>query len=262
MNICLVQELTTLGFSDRVAGAYVFTVSRPEVSAGDVAEKLSLTRQTAHDLMVSLVDRGLARMRREGNRRVFCAEHPMMIRKMFEEQRKMIESRVERFETLLPNFSALCLGNGAQPMIRCRDGIDGLLAFQREFDALQGETIQLFDHDTFSALDTRNSLEKVVVIPGEKRVRSVLLTNRIVDASRQRSSPDLRMIPHALVSAQGEMSVCEDRVLLLSYVNGISAIEIRSQVIADVCRATLELAWEMAGRVEEWTGGKTEGVKS
>ncbi len=228
MNTCLVQELTTLGFSDRVAGAYVFTVSRPEVSAGEVAEELSLTRQTAHDVMTSLVERGLARMRLEGKRRMFCAEHPMTIRKMFEEQRKIVESRVERFEALLPNFSALCLGSGAQPVIRCREGIEGLLACQREFDALQGETIQLFDHDTFSALDTQDTSEKVTVISEGKRVRSVLLTNRVADRSRQPLSSHFRMIPHALVSAQGEMSVCEDRVLLLSYVNGISVIEIRS----------------------------------
>lgn len=247
--MALIDELTTLGFSERVAEAYVFTVSRPEVSANEIASALSLTRQTAHDVMTSLVDRGLARTRSTGKRRTFCAEHPLAIRKMLEEQQRMIESRVERFESLLPTFSGLCLGSGSQLSVRHRTGIDGLLAFQREFDALQGETIQLFDHDTFSALDVSDAGERVTVIPSKKRVRSVVLTNRVMDYSRRSCSSDLRMIPHALVSAQGEMSVCEDRVLLLSYADGISAIEIRSQVIADVCRATLELAWAMAGKV-------------
>jgi len=38
-------------------------------------------------------------------------------------------------------------------------------------------------------------------------------------------------------------------VLLLSYQGGLIAIEIRLQTIADVCRASLELAWREAGRI-------------
>jgi hypothetical protein len=57
---------------------------------------------------------------------------------------------------------------------------------------------------------------------------------------------DVRCVSPAVVAATGEMSVCGDRILLFSYTTGIIAIEIRSQAIADTCRATLELAWKAA----------------
>ena len=75
-----------------------------------------------------------------------------------------------------------------------------------------------------------------------------MVTDRVVDFSDVPLA-ETRVVPPSVIAVAGEMSVCEDRVLLLSYQGGLIAIEIRSQTIADVCRASLELAWREAGRI-------------
>jgi len=172
----------------------------------------------------------------------------MKIRQLFEEKRKEDERRLERFDGLLPRLSALAvLGGDGCPVIRTARGIEGLGLFQREFEALSGDILQLFDFDVFSRLEqcrvTNEHRERIVT--AGKRVRSILVTDRLalptIDALFE-----LRCIPRGLISIPGEMSVCEDHVLLLSYENGISVVSLRSRALADVCRASLELAWKAA----------------
>lgn len=74
----------------------------------------------------------------------------------------------------------------------------------------------------------------------------------VLDGVSTTSVEDVRCIPRSVLSVDGEIRVRSDRVLFLSSARNPVAIEIRSQVIADVCRAALELAWHTAGKIEEW----------
>lgn len=248
MTSYLVAELATLGFPDRFAQAYVFVLQQGESSVKEIASALSLSRQTAHDVMTSLVEHGFVQAQKEKHRTWFIAQSPMKIRQLLEVKRKEGERRLAQFDVILPRLSALAaMGNDGSPVIRTVQGIEGLALFQREFEGLSGDILQLFDFDLFSRLEqfraTHEHRERIVT--AGKRVRSILITDQpllpVVDTLFE-----CRGIPRGVVSVPGEMSVCEDHVLLLSYENGISVVSIRSQAIADVCRASLELAWKAA----------------
>lgn len=245
MTSYLVAELSTLGFSDRLAQAYVFVLQQGETSVNDIASALSLTRQTAHDVMTSLVNHDFVQMRNNGKRNCFIAQSPMKIRQLLEAKRKEDERRLEQFDVLLPRLSALAvLGDNGCSVIRTARGIEGLVLFQREFEELAGDILQLFDFDVFSQLEqfraTNDHREKIVT--AGKRVRSILVTDRFLLPAIDPLF-EFRCIPRDIISIPGEMSVCEDHVLLLSYENDISVVSIRSRAVADVCRASLELAW-------------------
>lgn len=236
----LVDELTTIGFSERIAQAYVLLAQKGEMTAREIGERFSLARPTAHDVMMSLVQHGLARTKRSGKEKTFVMESPMMIREKLEEQRRTCASRLERFESLLPNLQALSsIGGGLCSAVRYIEGAGATLDACTEFEMLPGDVVRLLAED-----------HRSVPSRAKNRTRSIVVVDCIGETRVEDS--DVRTIPRSVLSASGEIRVCADRVLLLSYADGPVAIEIRSQVIADVCRATLELAWHTAGKIEEW----------
>lgn len=228
----LVDELTTLGFTERIAQAYVLLAQRGEMSAREVGEQFSLARPTAHDVMMSLVHHGLARAKSDGRGKTFIIQSPTMIRERLEEQRRMCASRLERFESLLPNLQALAsIGGGLCSAVRYIEGNEAIVEARKTFALLPGD---------FFALCAR----------GDRPLANI--THSCPSDIFIQRCDEIRVIPRAVLSVSGEMCVCNDRVLLLSSDSSPTAIEIRSVTIADVCRVTLELAWHTAGKIEEW----------
>ena len=250
MYAAIASSLAALGIPPRLAEVYVFVVQRGDVVARDVADAFSLTRSTAHDVLSMLVKYGFARATVCGKEKRFCMESPHVIRNAFEVERRKAETRSEVFENIAPMLRAFHSAGNSGTGIRYFSGIEGLREIQREFDGLPGDIIQLLDHDTFCALEIARSqdVRQHRLIDQQKRVRSLLLTDQTTE-SLSIIGTEVRTISRSLVTAPGEMSVCDDRVLLLSYEDDISVIEIRSRAIAEVCRATLELAWKAA---EHW----------
>ncbi len=239
----LIDGLTALGFSERIAQAYVLLAQKGEVSARDVSERFSLTRPTSHDVMMSLVQHGLARTKSSGKDRIFVLQPPVIIRNKLEESRRESVSRLERFDSLLPNLEILSQTYGCTgSMIRYAEGIEEMAPMLRDFSELPGDVLQLLDYESY-----RSS----IAIASSKRIRSMVIADGHLEKHGQ-THIEVRAISSSIVFAIGEMSVCDDCVLFLSHQNGARAVQIRSQPIADVCRATLELAWSMAGKVEEW----------
>ena len=249
----LVEEFIELGFPERVARVYVELVKRGTVSIPRLAVFLKLPRSVIHDVSLILINHGFVTKNVINGVVVLTPAPPLVIRKTLEDKLRESEAKIDRFDALLPNLKALSTLTGdRQPAIRLIEGIEGLKMFQQEFAALPGDILQLFDYDTFQTLglgrltdDHRSQLVKL-----KKRVRSMVLTSGPV-FDREIDGYEIKVISKDCVSALGEMSVCDDRVLLLSYVDGLTAIEIRSLVIADLCRAALELAWSTAVRIDQ-----------
>jgi len=240
----IVDGLTALGFSERIAQAYVLLAQKGEISARDIGERFSLTRPTSHDVMLSLVQHGLARTKSSGKDRVYVMEPPVMIRTKLEESKRESASRLEQFNSLLPNLemlSQMCCSSN--PLIRYAEGIEEMTPMLRDFSELAGDVLQLIDNETYRVM-SRNSF-------GKKRIRSMIIADQCLKKF-DRTDMEVRSVSPSIVSAMGEMSVCGDSVLFLSHTHGARAVQITSQPIVGVCRAALELAWCAAGKIEEW----------
>lgn len=253
MFATLVLELTALGFSARVAAAYVFLVQRGSASARDIAEELAISRSSAHEVVKQLVAHGFVREERNGRFARFITEPPTVVRAALDAERKKADECLARFDTVLPSLRALHGVGGDAPVMRYVDGTEGLREIQKEFEALPGEIVQIFDYDAFCASggerlahDHRSALQKQ-----QRRVRSLLIATSM-PKNVDDGTYALRGIPPELFTASGEMSICNDRVLLLSYTPTMCAVLVRSNVIADICRVSFELGWRMAGEMERW----------
>ncbi|MFA6017876.1 MAG: helix-turn-helix domain-containing protein [Patescibacteria group bacterium] len=247
MFTAMTSSLTALGIPPRIAEVYVFLTQHGEVAARDVSVEFALSRATAHDVLSTLVRYGFARSIFRGRERVFLMESPHVIRESFEAERRRAEARSLAFEEIVPNLRALHAFGGQDTGVRYFSGEGGLRDIHKEFQMLPGEIVQLLDYETFCAMEMRQ-LRDVGSPEVNKHVRSILLTDR---GSIQTSAEfhEIRLISKLLFAVTGEMAICYDRVLFLSSEKEFIAIEVRSRAIADVCRATFELAWRAA---EQW----------
>lgn len=243
MFTAMTSSLTALGIPPRIAEVYVFLTRHGEIAAKDVSEEFALSRATAHDVLSTLVRYGFARSIFRGRERVFLMESPHVIRESFEAERRRAEARSLAFEEIIPNLRALHAFSRQGTGVRYFSGEEGLREIHDEFQLLPGEVVQLLDYETFYAMEAHRSRGIT-----NKHFRSILFTDR---DSVQVSGDfyEIRLISKLLFTVAGEMSICHDRVLFLSFEKEFVAIEVRSQAIADVCRATFELAWRAA---EQW----------
>jgi len=247
MFTAMTSSLTALGIPLRIAEVYVFLTQHGEIAARDVSAEFAFSRATAHDVLSTLVRYGFARSVFRGRERVFLMESPHVIRESFEAERRRAETRSLAFDEIVPSLQALHAFGGQSTGVRYFSGECGLRDLQEEFQSLPGEVVQILDYETFYVMETHR-LRETKNLQMNKRFRSIVLTDR---DSVQVSGDfyEIRLVSRLLVAAAGEMSICHDRVLFLSSEKEFVAIEVRSRAIADVCKATFELAWKAA---EQW----------
>lgn len=251
----LARDLMRIGFSDKEARTYVALMQLGSGGAQEIADSSGVNRASTYDVLDGLIKRGLVTPFVEGGQRRFMAEPAERVLSIIHLQRRELEGRLMEAEALLPKLAAFQHSGGGKPKVRYVEGADGLRSLQREYELRGGDIIQLVGYDAFLAMHdariTRDHREVVL----QRSVRAIVITERGVDFS-QYEHVEVRRISPTILTSSGEMSVCDDRVLLLSYSGSIIAIEIQSQTIAETCRATLELAWREAGRIAATLEGK------
>ena len=258
MIAALIGDLVRIGFTDKEAKVYVLALERGKTSAHELAAAAGMARASTYDVLEALSRKGLMTPYVVDGQRRYLAEPPERVLSILHVQRREVDERIGELEHLMPKLLAIRNAEGEKPRIRYIEGLDGLRAMQREYEARGGDILQIVGYDAFLALhdlsDTRTHREAIA--QASRQVRAIVITDFDVSFSNM-PNVDARVVPTSIIRAPGEMSVCGDRVLLLSYQGGVIAIEIRSQAIADTCRATLELAWREAGAIVKTMRGES-----
>jgi len=178
-------------------------------------------------------------------------EPPDRINRMLALQLEEVQARRRRAETFLPQLAALTGDGTSKPKFRLINDAEELRAIHEEYADMDKPILQLVGYDAFLELHRESTVQEHNERLHEKRSkgRAILVTDLPVDAPTGLGF-EVRRVPTAMMDVRGEMTVCEDHVLLFAYTQNVTAIEIISPAIADTCRATLELAWLQAGEIE------------
>lgn len=258
MISALIGDLVRVGFTNKEAKVYVLALERGKMTAQEIAEAVGMARASTYDVLEALARKGLVTPYVVDGQRRYLAEPPERVLSILFMQRRDVDERIGELEQMMPKLLAIRNVEGEKPRIRYVEGLDGLRAMQREYEARGGDIVQIVGYDAFLALHDIEATRthRAAIAQTERLVRAIVLTDRHVNFSHL-PNVDVRIVSPSIIDASGEMSVCDDRVLLLSYQGGVIAIEIRSQAIADVCRATLELAWREAGVIVKTMRGES-----
>lgn len=252
MQADLQRELEQLGFTERQAGIYLTLLRFGKSGAQQLALASGVPRASCYDTLEQLSKQGLVRAVEESGQQVFMTEPPERINLMLALQLEEVQARRRRAELFLPQLSAFTGDGAIKPRFRIINDADELRALHEEYAELDKPILQMVGYDAFLELHRESTVQEHTERLQEKRSkgRAILVTDLPVDAPVG-SGFEVRRVPASMMDVKGEMTVCEDHVLLFAYTENVTAIEIISPAIADTCRATLELAWQRAGEIEK-----------
>ncbi len=245
-------ELEQLGFTERQACVYVTLLRFGKSGAQQLALATGLPRASCYDTLGQLISQGLVRLIEDTEQQTFITEPPNQINKLLALQLEEVHARRRRAELFLPQLEALAGDGQLKPRFRIINDAKELHAIHAEYAELNKPILQLVGYDAFLELHRETLVQENTERLQQKQScgRAILVTDLPIDPPRG-SDFIVRRVPKALMDVRGEMTVCEDHVLLFAYTHNVVAIEIISPAIADTCRATLELAWQQAGEIQK-----------
>lgn len=245
----LVLNFQRIGFSEKEARVYIASLQLGSSTVNKIAVISKVNRATAYSVLKGLSQKGLVIIEKDKDDIFYSPESPEVILRLLDAEQEELDQRKLTAESLLKRLTVFHNRESEKPKIRYIESVEGLRSMQKEYEAMEEDIIQIVGLDTFRALhgesvsdSHQNELSK-----SKRKVKSILVTESPVDFSED-FEIDYVCISPDLVSVEGEMSVCGDKLVLFSYSNHLIAVEITSRAIANTARATLELAWKEAGR--------------
>jgi sugar-specific transcriptional regulator TrmB len=118
-NNQLVETLKELGLTENEAEIYFTTLSLGPSTIMKIARASEIKRTTIYSVIDSLRQKGLVNIQIEGFKKKFVAEDP---RKLEE----ILETRRNRFRSLLPEFDALYNLKGGESFIKYYEGVSAI----------------------------------------------------------------------------------------------------------------------------------------
>lgn len=254
----LIIQLGKLGFQEKDAKIYLSLLQHGSATAQEIALMVALPRPTVHRKLLLLQARGIVQASGEDEDRMqFLCEAPDRLQTLIHREMRELEERRVLVDGMMDGLRALHRSQAQRPHVKYIDTLTGLRAVQKEFECLQDDILQLVGLDTFKILHHEPFApeHQAELSAKKKNIRSILVTNEQVSFP-----PDLDIeyivLPPEAMPVTGEMSVCGNRVLLFSYIGGLTAVEITSSPIAQTVRASLELAWQRAKEIGAHTVNK------
>ena len=243
----LKSKLVQLGFTQKEASVY-FTALQLEVArANDIANLSGVNRATTYSVLKSLVSKGLITQIKQSGETRYAAESPNVIHSLLALQEQELTLRKQIASPIVNRLQVFFQRNQKKPRIRYVESAQGLSVMQKEYEQLDEDILQIVGYDTFVALygDEVNENHQSELANQKRRTRSIFVTDQELSFPKSLNIEYATISPE-LAPVKGEMTVCGDRLALFSYSDGLVAIDIKSTVIAEMVRSTLELAWKEA----------------
>jgi predicted transcriptional regulator len=246
----LLKGLKNIGLEEKEGRVYLALLSHPGSSVPFIAAEASIPRGTCYDVLEELLERGfVTESEGEHGKRYFpqSPEHLLTLLKI--EEQKLGE-RMRETASFVPMLTVLYNPKGPQPRVRYKEGMKGLRELQKEYEAMDGDLLQLVGLDAFLALHDPGvtNEHRSEMVEHSRHIRSIIFTSH-PEKIPLLPNIETRILPNELFAVMGEMTVCGDRVAFFSYEKDMIALEIHSPAIAGTCRAALELAWKQAGEI-------------
>jgi len=245
----LVKELVSIGLGTKEARVYLAALKLGPATAQNIAVKSLVNRPTTYTTIESLVNRGLMSRVQKGKKKFFVANEPGRLVVQMEQQEKDIRDRRVKFssslEDLFRNFSP-----AHQSQVEVLEDLNSLVHHQND---LAFESSKIEEIVTVTAMDGREKTgERASMEPAWRRlydsgvsVRSLYassedrLAHGMTVSSRWKSKRvDIDRFP-----LEGEITICGDRVTILSCEDSVFGLSIRNRSIANSLRQVFNLAW-------------------
>lgn len=248
----LIFQLERIGFSEKEARIYLALLQHGSATAQEVAHMAGFPRATVHRKLQLLCKRGLVQTRGEEGKDgfAFYCEAPERLQSLIVQEMRAVEERRRVVDAMMDRLRVMHRSQAERPHVRYIETLQGLRAIQKEFEAMNEDILQLVGLDAFVSLhgEPHAPEHRSELADQDRTIRSILVTGQN-PVFPEGLNIEYIVVPPEALPVSGEMSVCGNRVLLFSYIGGLTAVEITSKPIAQTTKASLELAWQRAKEV-------------
>lgn len=272
----LLETLINAGLTEKEAHAYLTLLQIGEATARQVATNASLKRPTTYMILDELTAKGLVLRRKDGGVEHFRAVSP---HRLVERQSRVLD----RLTDSLPDLLNLNLSYLASPVVSVHCGPAGVRevwedSLKASSDILYWADANLSEIDYLDEDAKRRQPEQISLDVEfvEERVRRGVWVRGIIPYEKdtallhrmglegkqkvfldlrkegERKLRDFRFVPRGEYMMQKEVSIYDDKVAILSYLDMLGIV-IRSPIVADTARTMYKAAFDHARAQEQVT---------
>lgn len=242
MDSDITNQLSTIALHEREARVYTVLLELGPSSAALIAKNARLQRTYVYDLLGTLGQKGLVSHVEKNGRRVFSAQNPEAIKNILEE-------KLRSFSSLLPQLRSIYEGAPNKPKVRFYEGKEGLTVAYEEL-LLEKWIDNIGSPDAFVPVNGEYGVEL-----GKRIVELGIRTRELLTPYKNGTEnpphmknyrPPLQEVRYfsKTVKITTDMSICENKLVLISFEKDIHTIIIEGSGIIDTIKVMFELLWQ------------------
>lgn len=246
----LINELKSIGLSEKEAKVYLATLELSQESVQNIAKKSGLNRATTYVILESLIKQGLCSTFQQGKKTKIVASSPDALQGIFEMQKKEIDERRRHFESIMPQLNLINNSQADKPKVKFFEGRQGLVSCIDEF--LSGyndkseQVRMIYNKDRLDGIFNMDERSRFKSIRLKRQIKSKVIYNfstgimpDTVDGVRVKV--DSKKYPISC-----DIGIYGDSVRIASLGKKLSAVLIKDREIANTLKTIFDLAWDAA----------------
>ena len=243
------QQLIRLGLSHKEAKVYLALVELGGGTISLIAQRAHINRTTVYDVIVHLVEMGLATKAVGTKKQEYIAEPIEKLPLILEKRAETIAEQAKEAKTLVEQLRLLPKNTKGRPRIRYFDGTEGIKSLYED-SLLSREHIRSFSStDSLESFDQRY-LHQYYRRRAAKRISIQAIINDVPSAHLyKKQDPELareiRIVPKEKMDVKPEIYMYENKVAIFSLKEKF-AVLVESEDIANAFKKLYDLAWDHA----------------
>jgi predicted transcriptional regulator len=126
MNIHLLTQLQSAGFSEKEAKIYLFLVKNNGASANEISNITQLKRTTVYTVLLSLAVKGMVTEIKKGKKKFFVPEHPQVLERVVGYKLQIAQNGLQSIQKAIPKLSQLFTLFQDKSQVTFYEGLDGV----------------------------------------------------------------------------------------------------------------------------------------
>ncbi|MGM5488610.1 MAG: TrmB family transcriptional regulator [Nanobdellota archaeon] len=244
-------DLMGLGLTDGEARVYLALIRLGASTVGPISKESGVTYSNVYDILERLMKKGIASYMLRSKTKYYQASGPEQLEGYLHKKELEISEQKDRLRSIMPSLLEL-QKNTTRQDAEMFIGIKGIkAAYAKLFEDFktEDENLVFYIHDpAYSDIADRTFVDLTEMI-GHTRFRAIFSASfrgaEAVEALKhnQKAHYELRYVDFPI---PGNMEICGERMLLVSWTDPIIAVLIRSRSMAQHFKDYFESVWQIA----------------
>jgi len=258
----LTKKLIDFGLTEKEAKVYLATLELEVASVNEIAKQSGINRSSTYVVLESLKKRGLVGISDDKNVRKYVAASPETLLQTAKAAAKKQEEIKSEIESVVPELKALHKDTKRKPKVRVYEGINGVREVYYNIFSTKASDLKTYSNaaDIFRTFPDFSEHLKERIRRGIKMYAINPATKDCLELMKRPLPPgcedELLFIPEKNFTFSSDLAVYDDLIAIASPLERFGVI-IESREISAMIRASFDLAWEEAKRLDKEIRKKT-----